>query len=121
MKPVNSETLVTHNDETKTLQQWAAYYGYEYKVIYSRYKRGCRGNDLFRQPRTYKHKRVHEYPLPKGMDRRETLLCALDDYYRDEVMHYSKEYNVSEWELVTIALDHLFKRIKSKQAASNPT
>jgi len=118
---VTTETLVTYNGETKTLAQWSIHFGYFYKVLYSRYKRGLRDAELFAKPRAYKPKDpTNQYQLPKNHTQRETLLCALDDYYRDHVMQYSKQFDVSEWELVTVALDRLFKRIQAKQADPNP-
>lgn len=97
---------ITHNDETKTLHEWSKVFGLDYPVVLTRYKRGIRGADLFKQPRKYKKRKAG---LPDGMTRTEALLLGLDDYDRDHVRYYSDRLNITPTEFVHKALAHAFK------------
>jgi len=107
---------ITHNDETKSLHEWVRVYGLDYQVVYDRYKRGIRGADLFKQPRTYKKRKEG---LPVGMTRTEALLLGLDDYDRDHVLYYSAQLNIPPTEFVNKALNHAFNKIH--KALANQT
>ena len=114
---VTAQTLVTYRDETKTLSEWAIQLGYEYKVLYSRYKRGLRDGALFEKPRKYKRKqnKIDEYALPKNLTRNDALLGALDDYHRHSVQYYSKQMNMSELEFVSECLEHIYKKLEKHE------
>ena len=117
-----SEVLITHNDETKTLVDWAIFYRLDYTVLLARYKRGKRGSQLFSTARKYNYKRADEWRLPKSMSREDALLCALDDYYRNEVIAFSEIYQVTPMQLVTQTLDRTFKLLNKHKPnhAPNP-
>ena len=115
-----SEVLVTHNDQTKTLAEWATFYRLDYTVLLARYKRGKRGSQLFSTARKYKHKRVDEWRLPKNMSQEDALLCALDDYYRSEVIAFSEIYQVTPMQLVTQTLDRTFKLLNKHKLNHAP-
>lgn len=105
-----ADTHITHNDETKTLHEWAKTYGLDYPVVLTRYKRGIRGDKLFAQPRKYKRRKEG---LPQHMTRTEALLLGLDDYDRDHVLYYSDQLNIPPTEFVHKALTHAFKKIEA--------
>jgi hypothetical protein len=106
--PSLSSTYITHNDEIKTLKDWADYFNIDYQVVYDRYKRGLRGAELFRKPRAYNKRKAG---LPPHMTRTEALLLGLDDYDRDHVQYYSQELNISPAEFISKALNHAFKKL----------
>ena len=114
---------IAHNDEVKTLPQWACHLGMDYSILLSRYIRGKRGAELFRQTRKYKRKqnKIDEYALPRNLTRNDALLGALDDYHRHSVQYYSKQMNMSELEFVSECLEHIYKKLeRHERKQSNP-
>ena len=56
--------LVTHDNKTLDLKQWASILGIDYDTLRRRYKRGKRGEDLFCSyvPNTFKKRIVRFVP-----------------------------------------------------------
>jgi len=58
LKPVATfyEILITHDGITKTLEEWSEALEIQYDVLRMRYRRGLRGDELFKQVRRYRKK-----------------------------------------------------------------
>ena len=55
LKPVNSQTsdIITHDGLSKTLREWSIYLSIPYDTLRMRYRRGLRGDELFKQMQPY--------------------------------------------------------------------
>lgn len=55
LKPINSQSAdrITHDGLTKTLRGWSVYLEIPYDTLRMRYRRGLRGDELFKQVRPY--------------------------------------------------------------------
>lgn len=59
LKPVQAVAYlaITHDGITKSLEEWSAYLNIPFDTLRMRYKRGLRGDELFKQVRRYKKSR----------------------------------------------------------------
>jgi hypothetical protein len=65
LKPVSSQSadIITHDGISKTLRQWSVYLGLPYDTLRMRYRRGLRGDELFKQKQHYEKRGAYERSL----------------------------------------------------------
>lgn len=64
LKPVQSQAsdLITHDGRTNTLRGWSKFLGIPYDTLRMRYRRGLRGDELFKQVRNYEQHGEYRKP-----------------------------------------------------------
>jgi hypothetical protein len=55
LKPIKSQStdIITHDALSKTLRQWSIYLEIPYDTLRMRYRRGLKGDELFKQKQPY--------------------------------------------------------------------